>query len=95
MGPKGNLGIFLRVASTALSPAMMRKGSTVKLQIREKVTPLERTMPRSAPIFSLMKHSIIRLTMVVKALLRMEDAPPRMAPSMAVSLSFPRDFSCR
>ena len=73
----------------------MRKGSTVKMQRSEKVTPLESTTPRSAPIFSLMKQSIRRLTMVVKALLRMDEAESRMALSMALSLSFPRAFSCR
>ena len=73
----------------------MRKGSTVKLQSREKLTPLESTTPKSAPILSLMKHSIIRLTMVVRALLRMDDADPPMAACIAVSGSFPEDFSCR
>ena len=42
-----------------------------------------------------MKHSIIRLTMVVKALLRMDDAAPPTAPCMAASGAFPAAFSCR
>ena len=94
-GAAGSTGTFLWVALIPLSHQTIRAGSTVKLQIRERVTPLASTTPRSAPIFILMKHSIRRLTMVVKALLRMEADAPSTACSIALTGSRPSFLSCR
>ena len=83
MGATGKVGVRFPVFSMALSNAMMRAGSTVKLQRRLSATPFEMTQPRSAPILSLRNTSITRPTKVVRALERMVLADRRIAAAMA------------
>ena len=90
-----SLGGRLRVFSMALSNQMIRQGRTVKLQISEIDTPLASTTPISAPIFIFMKQSISRLTIVVKALLRIDAAACETAFSIAATGVRPKAFSCR
>ena len=74
---------------------MMSAGSTVKLHTILRKTPLARTKPRSVPTLSFIKMSISRLTIVVRALLRMEGAASFMAFSIALTLSGQISFCCR
>ena len=83
------------MATIALSQARIRAGRSAKVVTRLHKTPFERTTPRSAPIFNRMKQSIIKLTTVVKALLRMEGVANLTALAMACSFVTSGRFSCR
>ena len=81
--------------SIALSSIMMSDGSTVNIATRLQSTPFARTMPMSAPIFSFMNKRASSPTMVVNALLTIDDDALLSAFDIASILSFPDSFSCR
>ena len=80
--------------SMAPSKANITVGSTVKIEIRLQRTPFAKTMPMSAPILNFMNTKAISPTMVVKALLTMDNEAFLSALTIAVILSLPDDFSC-
>ena len=90
-----NFKTFFVDFAIALSNANITDGSTVKIATRLQRTPFAKTIPMSAPIFSFMNTSAISPTMVVNALLTIDEDAFLRALVIAVNLSlFPDCFSC-
>ena len=81
--------------SMAWSKANINVGSTTNIDTKLQSTPLARTIPMSAPILNFMNTKAISPTMVVKALLTMDNEAFLSAWIIAVMLSWsPKAFSC-
>ena len=81
--------------SIAPSKANITAGNTAKIDTKLQRTPFAKTMPMSAPILNFMNTKAISPTMVVKALLTMDDEAFLSALTIAVILSpINNNFSC-